>query len=346
MGGIGVVLNPRSKQNLRDPRAAYRLARVLGDHGVVRTAQSRDDLARIAEDFRKLQVDVLGISGGDGTNYVTITGFLEVYAGEPLPPLAFLRGGTFNTVANAVGIPRGGPDGLLARLISRYARRGREPLQWVERHVMRIGDHYGFIFGTGAIYGFIAEYNRAPERSPLWAAELLLRAAGKVALGEPTPVAQRWQGRVTFEDGEDFPDRDYLAIGASTVDQIGLGFSAFYRSSAEPGCFQILGIHSTALGFVRKLPDIWRAMPLGEDLTYDRLTRRAVLEAREGVVRYMCDGDVHEHPGPLIVETGPRVRILVEHKAGFRPFGDGLPRPLDAASRFIAASWSRGVGSG
>src|SRR5512136_219402 len=133
MAGIGVVINPRSKQNLADPRAALRLARTLGDHGVVRTASTRDDLARIAEDFRKLQIEILGISGGDGTNYVTITGFLNVYAGEPIPALAFLRGGTFNTVANAVGVPRGRPEGLLARLIARYADRRQKPLQWVER---------------------------------------------------------------------------------------------------------------------------------------------------------------------------------------------------------------------
>ena len=318
MGGIGVILNPRSGRNLRDPRAASRLAKALGDHGVVRMARSRDDLARIAEDFRKLQIDVLGISGGDGTNHITITGFLQVYADEPLPPIAFLRGGTFNTVANAVGVPRGGPDGLLARLIDRYAQRRREPLQWVERHVMRIGDHYGFIFGTGAIYGFIAEYNRVEQRTPLWAAEVLLRASSRVALGESTPVAQRWQGRVTLDDGEVFPDRDYLAVGAGTVDQIGLGFRPFYSASEVAGYFHILGIHTSALNFVLKLPDIWRARPMGKAHTYDRLARRAVLESRDGTVRYMCDGDPQEHPGPLTIETGPRVRILVEHKKGFR----------------------------
>ena len=85
MGGIGVILNPRSKRNLGDPRAATRLARALGDHGVVRTVRTRDDLPRIAEDFRRQKIDVLGISGGDGTNYVTITGFLDVYDTEPLP---------------------------------------------------------------------------------------------------------------------------------------------------------------------------------------------------------------------------------------------------------------------
>jgi diacylglycerol kinase (ATP) len=318
MGGIGVIVNPRSRRNLRDPRAAERLARTLGDRGVVRQAHSRDDLFRIAEDFRKLQIDVLGISGGDGTNYVTITGFLEVWADEPLPPLAFLRGGTFNTVANAVGVPRGRPDGLLARLIARYADRQRRPLQWAERHVMRIGDHYGFIFGTGAIYGFIADYNQAEERDAFWAAKVLLRASARVVAGQPTPVAERWTGRVTFDDGEIFPERDYLAIGAGTVDQIGLGFSPFYRARTE-GAFHALGIHTSAFGFVRKLPDIWQARPMGPDHTYDRLARRMVLEAKGGVVRYCCDGDVHDHPGPLTVSIGPRVRILVEHKNGLRP---------------------------
>src|SRR3954470_24188970 len=124
MSGIGVIVNPRSRSNVKDPAAADRLARALGDHGVVRAAGDKEELFRIAEDFRKLKIDVLGISGGDGTNYVTLTGFLEVYEDEPLPALAFLRGGTFNTVANAVGVPRGKPDGLLAKLITRYADRG------------------------------------------------------------------------------------------------------------------------------------------------------------------------------------------------------------------------------
>jgi diacylglycerol kinase family enzyme len=326
MGGIGVILNPRSRQNLRDPRAAVRLARTLGDHGVVRMAKSRDDLARIAEDFRKLQIDVLGISGGDGTNYVTITGFLEVYADEPLPPLAFLRGGTFNTVANAVGVPRGRPDGLLARLIRRYAQRSERPLSWVERHVMRIGNHYGFIFGTGAIYGFIADYNQAEERNAIWAAKVLARACGKVITGQPTIVAQRWEGSVIVDDEEVFPDRDYLAIGAGTVDQIGLGFTPFYRSQEQPGTFQILGIHTSALGFVGKLPRVWQAKPMGAEHTYDKLAKRAVIEARGGVVSYCCDGDVFDHKGPLTIETGPRVRILVEHNPGLRP--------LEAVERF------------
>jgi diacylglycerol kinase (ATP) len=321
MAGIGVILNPRSRKNLRDPRAAHRLAQTLGDHGVVRTARSRDDLARIAEDFRKLKIDVLGISGGDGTNHVTITGFLSVYADEPLPPIAFLRGGTMNTVANSVGVPRGRPDGLLASLIQRYAARAHLPLHWAERHTMQIGDHYGFIFGTGAIHGFIAEYHRTHEPNALWAAKVLGRAAASAVVnGEiARRVARRWEGRVTFDDGTIFEDRDYMAIGAGTVDQIGLGFRPFYRYAEQADRFHMLGIHTSAMGFIRSLPNIWNARPMGDAHTYEKLARGAMLESRSGVVDYICDGDVHQECGPLSVKIGPVVKILVEHKHGVRP---------------------------
>ena len=167
MSGIGVVFNPRSRRNVRDPSAARRLADALGDHGVVREARSRDELHRIAEDFKALSIDVLGISGGDGTNHVTITGFLNVYGAHSLPQLAFLRGGTMNTVANSVGVRRGRPEGLLGRLIRAYAQQAIRPLANVERRVMRVRgegeQHYGFTFGTGVVYGFLAEYYAGGE---------------------------------------------------------------------------------------------------------------------------------------------------------------------------------------
>lgn len=332
MGGIGVILNPRSRQNRRDPGAASRLARTLGDHGVVRTAQTREDLARIAEDFRKLSIDVLGISGGDGTNHITLTGFLEVYSDEPLPPIAFLRGGTMNTVANAVGVPRGRPDGLLSALIARYAERRTAPLRVVERNVMRIGDHYGFIFGTGAIHGYMSEYYRDGEPNPVHAARVLAEASKNVLLGRRTPVAERWQGRVTLGNGLDMPERDYLCIAAGTVDQIGLGFRPFYRTDHVPGRFHILGIHTSALGFVKKLPDIWQARPMGEEHTYDHLAEQAFIEAKDGVVRYVLDGDLHEHRGALPITCGPRVQIVVEHKDGIRPSGT---RPFNFKPTFF-----------
>jgi len=314
MSGIGVVLNPKSGKNLRDPGAARRLARTLGDHGVLREAHSIDELYRIAEDFQRLEIDVLGISGGDGTNHVTLTGFIDVYKGQALPQVAFLRGGTMNTVANSVGVRRGKPEGLLDRLLAAYAERSGRPLTNVERHVMRIGHTYGFLFGTGAVYGFLAEYYRGGTGKPstVVAARTLLRGVGSAIVGGEvvSRIAAPFVGSVELEDGTAWAEREYFAVAGGTIDQIGLNFKPFYRWGERPGTFHLLGIHTTAMGFIADLPRIWRAAPMRDGKTYEATVARATIRSKDGVMRYMVDGDLHETVGPLEVAIGPRVQII------------------------------------
>ncbi len=337
MPGIGVVLNPRSRQNLRDPSAALRLARTLGDLGVVRKVDSMDDLHRAAEDFKRLDIDVLGISGGDGTNHVTITGFLDVYghdklpesqAPPPLPQIAFLRGGTMNTVANSVGVRHGRPEGLLGRLIRAYAERSSMPLANVERHVMRIGPpgddgdgargfangrHYGFLFGTGVVHGYIAEYSRGGEASPLEAAKTLARGIGSTLVrGEMIRrMAAPFRGSVTLDDGTTWEERDYLSIAAGTIDQVGLSFRPFYRWAERPDAFHLLGIFASPFQFVLDLPRIRDGRPMRPGRTYEATPSRATLRSADSVMRYMIDGDLHETPGEIEVAIGPKVAIVV-----------------------------------
>jgi hypothetical protein len=339
MPGIGVVFNPRSGRNLRDPRAAGRLARTLGDHGVIREAASIDELYRVAEDFRKLDIDVLGISGGDGTNGTTITGFLDVYQGNALPQIAFLRGGTMNTVANAVGVRRGRPEGLLDRLCRAYVERAARPLANVERHVMCIraeggraparagpsggppsvrspplATKYGFNFGTGVVCGFLSEYYAYGQPpNPVVAAKTLLRGVGSAAVGGEMirRMAAPFFGSVELADGTVWPERDYLSVAGGTVDQIGLNFRPFYRFAERPNAFHLLGIHTSPLGFVRQLPRIWRAAPMQPGRTYEAVTDRAVIRSPRVPLPYMIDGDLHECGGALHVSIGPRVRIVV-----------------------------------
>ncbi|MEO8876309.1 MAG: diacylglycerol kinase family protein [Polyangiaceae bacterium] len=325
MSGIGVILNPRSRKNLRDPRAAGRLAKQLGDHGVVRLARTIDELHRIAEDFKQLDIDVLGISGGDGTNHVTITGFIDVYDGSALPRLAFLRGGTMNTVANSVGVGHGKPEGLLGKLIRAYAARAAQPLLDVERHVLKISptekhptdsgrnaDNYGFLFGTGVVYGFLAEYYRGGEPSPLVAAKTLARGVGSTMVrGEMIQrMAKPFHGSVTVGT-ETWPERDYLAVAAGTIDQIGLGFKPFYRFAEQPDSFHILGIHTSAMGLVRELGRVHRAQPISGKKTYEAVSQKATVRSADGTMRYMIDGDLHSTKGEIELSTGPRVKILV-----------------------------------
>lgn len=319
MSGIGVVFNPKSGKNLRDPGAAHRLARTMGDRGIVREAHSIDELYRIAEDFQRLDIDVLGISGGDGTNHVTLTGFIDVYKSQSLPQIAFLRGGTMNTVANSIGVPRGKAEALLDRLLRAYAERAVRPLAYAERHVMHIGSTYGFLFGTGAVYGYLAEYYRQGDgqSSPLVAAKTLLGGVGSALVGGEivSRIAAPFVGWVEYGDDADgemkrWEEREYFAIAGGTIDQIGLSFKPFYRWAEKPGTFHLLGIHTSAMGFVRDLPRIWRAEPMRDGKTYEATPTRARLHSHDGTMRYMIDGDLHETKGSLDVTIGPRVQIL------------------------------------
>jgi|CZKU01.1.fsa_nt_gi diacylglycerol kinase (ATP) len=322
MSGIGVVLNPKSRRNLRDPGAANRLARRLGDHGVLRTAGSVEELYRIAEDFRRVDIDVLAISGGDGTGHVTLTGFLNVYGGHTMPHVALLRGGTMNTVANSVGIRHGKPEGLLGRLIHAYAQRAIAPLAGVDRHVMSVkplagagpgDDKFGFLFGTGVVHGFLAEYYRDGEPSPLVAAQTLARGIGSALVGGETirRMAEPFRGSVELDDGTRWPERDYLAVAAGTIADIGLNFKPFYRYGERPGTFQVLGIHASPVAFVKELPRIHKSRPMRSGKTYDAVTSRMVVRSADGRMRYMIDGDLHETRGDLAVSIGPRVRLVV-----------------------------------
>jgi diacylglycerol kinase family enzyme len=317
--GIGVVLNPKSGRNVRDPGAATRLSRALGDHGVVRQARSIDELYRIAEDFRSVDIDVLAISGGDGTNHVTLTGFLDVYGGATMPQVALLRGGTMNTVANSVGVGRGGPEGLLGRLVRDYARRGALELENVERHVMRLlapsegKPRFGFLFGTGVVHGFLAEYYSHGEPSPLVALKTLARSVGSAFVRGETiaRMAKPFRGSVLLDDGTVWGERDFLAVAAGTIAHIGLQFKPFYRHAERPGTFHLLGIHASPLSFVRELPRIHDARPMRAGKAFEALASRAVIRGADGRVRYMVDGDLHESAGDLEVAVGPRVKLVV-----------------------------------
>ena len=346
MPGIGVIYNPRSGQNLRDPKAVRRLSKALGDHGVLREAGSIDELYRVAEDFRSLRIDVLGISGGDGTNGVTITGFLDVYESAALPQIAFLRGGTMNTAANSVGVRRGRPKDLLDRLVQAYVERASIPLQDVERHVLKLrgesavglggatrtssapsdappasmkapplAEKYGFVFGTGVVCGYLSEYYAGGKGkpNPVVAAKTLLRGIGSAMVGGEMirRMAEPFRGTVELDDGTLWEQRDYLSVAGGTIDQIGLNFRPFHRYGEQPGRFHVLGIHTSPMGFVTQLPRIWRAAPMQPGHTFEATTTSVTIRSPKRPIRYMVDGDLHECDGPLHVSIGPRVRIVV-----------------------------------
>jgi diacylglycerol kinase family enzyme len=314
MPGIGLITNPRARTNKKDPARMRRLGYLLGSRGVPEATKSLDDLYRVAEEFRATGIDILGINGGDGTIGTTLTAFIKVYAaaGTPMPLVAILRGGTMNTIANSMGI-KGESGRLLFETLDRY--HNVEPFTYYEREVLKVGDDYGFIFGNGVIHNFLKAYYGTGNPSPQVAAKVLFRGIWSAIIGGDfaKKLTKRFRAHVTA-DGREWAVGDFMTVAASTVEQIGLGFTPFYRTNERPGTFACLGIHTTAFGFVLEMPRIRMARPMRRDKVIDVIARRVVFESDEEC-EYMLDGDTHQAGKTLAISLGPKLRFIVPDAA-------------------------------
>ena len=322
VAGIGVITNPRSRLNKRDPSRMRKLGYLIGDRGSAAATRSLDDLYRVAEEFKSADIDVLGINGGDGTIHHTLTAFVRTYGDKPMPLVAILRGGTMNTIANSYGI-RGEPSRLLFELVDKY--HNEESFDVFDKEILQIGDAYGFIFGNGIIYNFLEAYYATGNPSPPVAARLLLRAVASSFVGGKLAkqLTRRLHARITA-DGDVWARDDFMTVAAACVEQLGLGFKPFYRWN-EPGGFPVLGIHvGSPLGLISELPRIHRGLPIQRHKVIDQVVRELLLEADE--LPYIIDGDTYVAKGSLRVKLGPKLRFI-------RLTGQPVTEALEAAAQ-------------
>jgi len=316
MGPLALIVNPNCKSNRKDPTRLARLRRLVGNEGLYFETRDSDAVREAAAACLRHGAGLVGINGGDGSLHLTVTELIRAYGDKPLPRLAFLRGGTQNTVANACHI-RGSPEEVLSYILR--ARRLGLPIVEIERDILRVGDEYGFIFGNGFVHQFLVEYYRFGEPSRWNAFKTLFVGCCSVAVNGAIArrMFRRFRGHVLV-DGVPWPAQDYTGIVGSTIEQVGLGFRPFVRCEERPRSFHLLGITAGAVGFALELPRIRLGLPLNGAKILDAVCDRVVFESDEPL-RYIVDGDPHEGGNRLELGVGPRLRLVV-------------PQPLPADS--------------
>jgi diacylglycerol kinase family enzyme len=313
MGGIGIVNNPRSRRNRRNPGLAVRLRAQLDGEGEVADAATPEELDRAVERFRAARVDVVGVNGGDGTGHFVLTALARAYGSTPLPRLLLLRGGAMNTVAHGHGI-RGGPEHILRDVLGKL--RHGFPLRTTPRDLLGVSadggaPRYGFIFGTGAIIvGFLDAYYATGRPTPATAAALVARGVASSLFGGrfASSLTRRSRLRVTT-DGDEWEDGSFLAVAASSTPDAGFGFRAFERCGEQPGFFHAVGITGTVGQLARSLPRLRRGAPWKRRVAQDEVAR--VLEVEGDAPRFTVDGDLYPAVSTIRVETGPAVEIVL-----------------------------------
>lgn len=308
MTGIGIVLNPHSRSNRRNPERIDRLSFIVGDQGSCHATQSIPDLRDVAEDFARREVEVLGISGGDGTIHHTLSAFLDVYGDRPFPKVALLRGGTVNNVANAVGI-KGDPESVLSRLILHY-HEGR-PLETTPVHCLKINDKSGFLWGNGLISTFMQEYAKLGERGAPAVAALATRCffSALFHTSYMLDLGKRFDAKVIV-DGAEWPFQNYTLVNAGTVEPYGFGVKPFYRAREKPGHFHVFGLAMTPRQLLGALPNSMLSRPLHPEDYIDALAKEVIIECAEPIT-HMIDGEVYPDTDRIHLRCGPALQMVV-----------------------------------
>jgi diacylglycerol kinase family enzyme len=315
-GGIAVFVNPRSRQNRRNPGLARKLAEAVGDAGRVIAPTSLDELAAAAVALRAMPPEVIAVHGGDGTLHRVVTALGEAFGDAPLPPIAILPGGTMNVVATSLGIGAK-PEPFLRTLAD--TTRARVPLELIPRRCMRIGQHLGFVFGNGLAANFLAEYYADDAYGPKRAAWMLARAFGS-ALVRGTfvrKIFKRFEGEVRV-DGELLPRTRFVGVNAATVREVGLGFKLNHRADDDPERFGVLAIHSKPLALVADLAAVHGGRGIAPSRAFSAVaSSMEITPAAGGEMSYTIDGDLYRsNERVLRLSVGPRILFVKPRRTG------------------------------
>ena len=94
---IGVLRNPLSTKNLKNPRWDF-----PGDIFLVETSEDKS-ISEATTELARENLDLLVIDGGDGTITSTLSTFVS--QGISLPPIGFIANGNTNLIARKTGTP-------------------------------------------------------------------------------------------------------------------------------------------------------------------------------------------------------------------------------------------------
>jgi hypothetical protein len=197
-------------------------------------------------------------------------------------------------VATSMGVSRRSTLDLLRRALRSWEQ--SDGARYHRRPAMIIGERLGFLFGTGVMYGWLAEYYEQGngQPTPATAARVFGKSVLSALVQGPTyeRIMCKHDLEVRFEGGS-WESRDYITVGAGTVAQAGLGFQPFHRASETEQAFHLLAIKG-----------------MSARTAYETTTSWAELRTRQSGFGYSVDGDLLTAGSSLRLELGPLFRVL------------------------------------
>ena len=319
---VGVIINPKSAKQGRKGKA---LAKALEGVSNVAVEQIHDfaDLPDILKDFAKRKIELLAVSGGDGTLQASQTFMAESKSFKTLPRLAVLPHGTTNMTAADVGLSVTKPE-RVADLLSRpgYLKRATAIRTRRTVKVENLADtptQHGMFFGTGAIYRAVVLCQRDIHamglKGDLAPAVTLATALAKSLFSradadqDPDRIDRGYPMSITV-DGEVKAAFDQLLFLVTTLNKLILGSRPFWNvGDADLKASAVAYPHPSILRYLVPVlygkPD--RKLPEPDFLSFSG--EQIGLSTESSVV---IDGEMFEAPadGDIKISAGPAFEYL------------------------------------
>lgn len=310
MAGIGIITNPHSKLNKRNPYRQRLLSYIAGESGTVEITQNLDELSLVAKKFCAKNISILAINGGDGTISKTLTALIHCYQDQakPLPKIAVLKGGTINMLAKNLKI-KGSPEQILYNIIEHYS--SGQKLNTVSLDTLKIADQYGFLFASGTSARFLKEFYKN-KTGHLGSLLLVLKIAlsgvfnttlfKSIVKMEPIKAIIDHQKRYNIKS---------LSVLASTVEKIPFGFRLFPKKLNKAKTFQSLNIDLNERSIITKLIPLFVIAPSWTQKGKVRYNQKRLELIGNPRIEYTLDGELFtSSSAAVVIERGPTLEFL------------------------------------
>jgi len=309
MSGIGIIANPHSKLNKRNPGRQELLGYILGERGQLAVTNTLEQLSTVAREFKEKDIGILAINGGDGTISRTLTAFIREYGAKPLPVVAILRGGTINMLATNLGI-KGSPEMVLYRLVERHS--SSQKLKTRKFRTLEIEGNYGFLFGNGVVASFLKTFYEN-KTGPIGSLLLLLRLVFAFFFNRQVydEVIQNYEQTLTADSGEPRVASG-VAVMCSTVERMPLGPRVFKGMRGKPEYFQVISYNIPADNLPWRLPGLITPTDIGDAGEKPSFLAEKMNIHSQTARSYTLDGELYEMTGEnLCINLGPELEFIV-----------------------------------
>ena len=306
---IGLVFNPTALKNSKDPEASRGFLAAFNDLGEYVLAGEREDTISALQNWKDEGLDLLVISGGDGTIQVVIDAMISVWQDSPLPQLLLIHGGTAGIVAKETGNVT--PQLALSKLSEAKATGRTLPVETL--HTLSVGKRITLSFALGLFRQLSSEYITYGGQAAF--SHLLLGARFTGSYLARGPMAKRTLEPCPYTihiDDREYPPEHFIGLYASGLRRLEI-FRPYQEIECPDDGFKVVGIQDIGpLSLMRGIRPVLKGDSEGlpEELLLCGTRKLEVKCEEDSDIPYMVDGEFYSDRGSISVRSGPDLSVV------------------------------------